>query len=147
VTATPIPTRTPIPTTPATPRGPRSSVGVDLVEVRRIARLAAEPAGLAGVLTDAELAYCGSRPHPAEHMAGRFAAKEAVLKALGTGLGPGIGWTDVEVLNEPGGRPCVRLYGGAASVAARGALAAIDVSVSHTADLAIAQAVATWAAS
>jgi holo-[acyl-carrier protein] synthase len=122
----------------------RSSVGVDLVEVRRIARLAAAPAGLAGVLTDAELAYCGRRPRPAEHMAGRFAAKEAVLKALGTGRGPGIAWTDVEVVNDPSGRPRVRLYGGAAAVAQSGGLAAIDVSVSHTADLAIAHAVATW---
>jgi holo-[acyl-carrier protein] synthase len=140
VTATPV-------SIPVAPAAARSSVGVDLVEVRRIARLAALPAGLAGVLTEAEQAYCCARPRPAEHMAGRFAAKEAILKALGTGLAPGIGWTDVEVVNDPDGRPRVCLHRGAATAATDRGLIAIDVSVSHTADLAIAHAVATWAPS
>jgi holo-[acyl-carrier protein] synthase len=125
--------------------GARSSVGVDLVEVRRIARLAARRGGLTGVLTAAELAACEARPRPAEHMAGRIAAKEAVLKALGTGLAEGIHWTDVEVVNDPRGRPEVFLRGRAAAVAAANGLAAVEVSISHTADLAMAHAVATWA--
>jgi len=133
------------PTTNASRPAARSSVGADLVEVRRIARLAAEPTGLTGVLTTAELATCRGRPRPAEHMAGRFAAKEAVLKALGTGLADGMRWTDVEVVNDAHGRPEVVLHGAAAALAAANGLAAVDVSISHTADLAMAQAVATWA--
>jgi len=120
------------------------SVGVDLVEVPRLARLAAHPVGLAGVLTERELRYCRSRPHPAEHLAARFAAKEAVLKALGTGLSQGIRWTDVEILKERGGRPLVVLHGAAEALAGRRRLLRIDVSLSHTAQLATAYAIALW---
>jgi holo-[acyl-carrier protein] synthase len=122
----------------------RVSVGVDLVDVARIARLAAQPAGLAGVLTEHEMSYCRSRPRPAEHMAARFAAKEAVLKAFGIGLADGIAWTDVEVVNDPRGRPTVELHGVAARLADDDGLRAIEVSLSHTAHLAIAHAAATW---
>jgi holo-[acyl-carrier protein] synthase len=128
------------------PRVGDVSVGADLVEVRRLARLAAEPTGLAGVLTDRELEYCHGRRHPAEHMAARFAAKEAVLKALGTGLAEGIRWIDVEILKGHGGRPLVALHASAAALAERRGLRRIDVSLSHTSDLAIAHAVALWAA-
>jgi len=123
----------------------RVSVGVDLVDVGRIARLAAEPAGLAGVLTERELSDCRSRPRPAEHIAARFAAKEAVLKAFGTGLAQGIRWTDVEIRTAPSGRPVVELHGRAAALAAGEGLHAVDVSLSHTAQLAVAHAAATWA--
>ncbi len=128
------------------PRVGDVSVGADLVEVRRIARLAAEPNGLAGVLTEREHEYCRGRRHPAEHMAARFAAKEAVLKALGTGLAEGIRWIDVEILNGHGGRPFVALHANAAELAERRRLRRIDVSLSHTSDLATAHAVALWAA-
>jgi holo-[acyl-carrier protein] synthase len=121
------------------------SVGVDLVEVRRLARLAGQPGGLTGVLSEGELAYCYSQHRPAEHMAARFAAKEAVLKAFGTGLSAGIRWTDVEILKERGGRPTVELHGAAAELAARRGLRRIDVSLSHTDHLAIAHAAALWA--
>ena len=121
------------------------SVGADLVEVRRLARLAAQPQGLVGVLTDRELDYCRGQRRPAEHMAARFAAKEAVLKALGTGLADGIRWIDVEILKGHGGRPMVALHESAAALAARRRLRRIDVSLSHTADLAVAHAVALWA--
>jgi holo-[acyl-carrier protein] synthase len=119
-------------------------VGVDLVEVGRVARLADQPIGLAGVLTDTELEYCRARQRPGEHMAGRFAAKEAVLKALGTGLAPGIRWTDVEIRNDVSGRPTVHLHGGAAALAADHRLVRVEVSISHTAELAVAHAVAAW---
>jgi holo-[acyl-carrier protein] synthase len=122
----------------------RISAGVDLVDVWRVSRLAAQPAGMSGVLTERELSYCGGRPRPAEHMAARFAAKEAVLKAFGTGLAEGIRWTDVEILNDPTGRPTVELHGRAAELAADHGLRVIDISLSHTAHLAIAHAVATW---
>jgi holo-[acyl-carrier protein] synthase len=120
------------------------SAGVDLVEVRRVAALAAQPAGLAAVLTERELTYCRNQRRPAEHIAARFAAKEAVLKALGTGLAQGIRWTDVEILKEHGGRPTVALYGSAAALAAQRGLSRVDISLSHTNDLAIAQVVALW---
>jgi holo-[acyl-carrier protein] synthase len=123
---------------------PSVSVGVDLVEVHRLARLAAQPAGLAGVLTERELAYCRSQRRPAEHIAARFAAKEAVLKAFGTGLADGIRWTDVEILKERGGRPRVVLHGAAEALAVERDLRRVDVSLSHTDQLAIAHAAALW---
>jgi holo-[acyl-carrier protein] synthase len=119
------------------------SVGVDIVEVDRFARLMAQP-GLENVLTERELRYCRSRRRPAEHIAARFAAKEAILKAFGTGIGQGIRWTDVEILKEQGGRPIVALHGAAEALASRRGLRRIDVSLSHTAHLAIAQAAALW---
>jgi holo-[acyl-carrier protein] synthase len=122
------------------------TVGVDLAEVSRLARLAAKPEGLSGVLTERELQYCHSQRHPAEHLAARFAAKEAVLKALGTGLSDGIRWTDVEILKARGGRPLVALHGSAQSLADRRQLRRIDVSLSHTTQMAIAFAVAVWSA-
>jgi holo-[acyl-carrier protein] synthase len=129
------------------PPGLDVSAGTDLVEVRRLARLAARPAaGLTGVLTEREQRYCNSRRRPAEHMAARFAAKEAVLKAFGTGLSGGIRWTDVEILKERSGRPFVELHGAAAAYADGRGLRRIDVSLSHTDHLAIAHAVAVWAA-
>jgi holo-[acyl-carrier protein] synthase len=128
----------------AAPGVARVSVGVDLVDVARIARLAAEPNGLSTVLTAREMSYCRGRPRPAEHMAARFAGKEAVLKAFGTGLAEGIRWTDVEIVRDPSGRPAVELHGRAAQLAAEDGLRAVDISLSHTAHLAIAHAVAAW---
>lgn len=118
-------------------------VGVDLVDVRRLARLLAEQPDIAGtVFTERELAYCdGRRRRRHEHLAGRFACKEAVLKALGTGLGQRMRWTDVEITNELGGRPRVELHGEVAVLGDRRGVSAVDVSLSHTAELAVAQAI------
>ena len=132
---------------PPCPPGTTTTVGVDLVEVARIARLDRQTGGLAGVLTPGELAYCRGRVRPPEHLAARFAAKEAVLKALGTGAGGGLRWTDVELVNDEAGRPRVLLHGAATVLAARRGLADLDVSLSHTAELAIAHVVATWTGS
>jgi holo-[acyl-carrier protein] synthase len=121
------------------------SVGVDLVDVPRIARLLQDPGAAPRLLTASERAYCSARPGAAaEHAAARFAAKEAVLKAFGTGLRDGLRWVDVEVVNDPDGRPSIRLHGAARALAARRGLRAIEISLSHTADLAIAHAVAVW---
>jgi holo-[acyl-carrier protein] synthase len=121
------------------------SVGVDLVDVPRIARLLQDAGAAPRLLTASELAYCTARRGAAaEHAAARFAAKEAVLKAFGTGLGDGLRWVDVEVVNDSGGRPSIRLHGAARGLAARRGLRAIEISLSHTADLAIAHAVAVW---
>ncbi len=128
---------------PAT--GAEFTVGVDLVDVARFAALDGEAVGRAGVLTDRELAYCRGRRRPAQHMAARFAAKEAVLKAFGTGLARGIRWTDVEVVNASGGRPVVVLHGAVRERADARGLTRLELSLSHTDQLAIAHVIATWA--
>jgi holo-[acyl-carrier protein] synthase len=97
------------------------------------------------LFTDAEIDYCRARRNWHEHMAARFAAKEAVLKALGTGLGPGMRWTDVEVVNEENGRPLVRLSGEVAAYAEREGVRQVELSISHTSGLALAQALAVHA--
>jgi holo-[acyl-carrier protein] synthase len=120
-------------------------VGVDLLPVARMARLAAENPGIQEtIFTPSELRYCQGKRRATEHLAGRFAAKEAVLKALGTGLGQRMRWTDVEIVNGVLGRPLVRLYGEVAALAERLGLCDLDVSLSHTSELAVAQAVAVW---
>lgn len=118
---------------------------MDIVDVARIARLLGEQPEIADRLyTARELAYCQGRRRRHEHLAARFAAKEAVLKAFGTGLGQRMRWTDVEIVNEAWGRPRVCLHGEVAAWARRRGLTDLDVSLAHTADLAIAQAVAVW---
>jgi holo-[acyl-carrier protein] synthase len=118
---------------------------VDLLPVARIARLAAENPGIQeAIFTGLELRYCRGKRRATEHLAARFAAKEAVLKALGTGLGQRMRWTDVEIVNEVLGRPVVRLHGEVADWARRRGLADLDVSLSHTAELAVAHALAIW---
>jgi holo-[acyl-carrier protein] synthase len=118
--------------------------GVDMVDCRRLAA-AIERHGerfLRRVFTEAELAYCQGRKRRLEHLAGRFAAKEAVLKVLGTGWQGGINWTDVEVTNEPSGQPRIRLSGRCREIARRKRLGEILVSISHIETHAIASAVA-----
>jgi holo-[acyl-carrier protein] synthase len=128
-----------------TAASPVVRTGVDIVAVARVARLATEDArALDEVFTPDELAYCRRRPRSHEHLAARFAAKEAVLKAFGTGIGKRMRWTDVEILKERSGRPLVRLHGEVAAWAKRRGLAAVDVSLSHSAGLAVAQAVSVW---
>ena len=120
--------------------------GVDVTEIARIEESLARFGDrfVARTFCESEIAYCGAMASPAPHYAARFAAKEAVLKALGTGLAQGIRWTDVEILKEHGGRPTVALYGSAAALAAQRGLSRVDISLSHTNDLAIAQVVALW---
>ena len=122
-------------------------IGVDVVGVERVARLVAEHERALGALfTEGELAYCAGKRRRLEHLAARFAAKEAVLKALGTGLARRMLWTDIEVVNDPNGRPRVRLGGEVAALAARRRLRGIEISLAHSAGIAIAQALAVWGA-
>lgn len=110
-----------------------------------MARLLHENAGFEQELfTAGELAWCGPRRRRLQHLAARFAAKEAVLKAIGSGVGKRMRWTDVEVLADATDRPCVRLHGEVASWAERRGLAALDLSLAHTSGVAVAQAVAVW---
>lgn len=121
---------------------PRVRTGVDLVEVARIEELmASHPDLRARVFTPRELAYCDRRRRAGEHLAGRWAAKESVLKSLGTGMGPRMEWTDIEVVNELGGRPRLRLYGEVEAVARSLGMHHIDLSLSHSGGLAVAHVV------
>lgn len=120
----------------------RIAIGVDLVEIDRLDRLLARNAGAErDIFTERELGYCEGRRNRPAHLAARFAAKEAVLKALGTGLGPGQAWTDVEVVSAPFGPPRVRLSGVTARHCHRAGWAGAQVSLSHTGGYAVAQAV------
>jgi holo-[acyl-carrier protein] synthase len=115
-------------------------LGVDATEIDRIAA-AIERYGdrfLRRVFTEGEIAYCARRRVPAIHFAGRFAAKEASMKALGTGHSQHVLWRDVEVVRH-GGPPHLQLHGGAARrFAAMEALASL-ISITHTETLAFAQ--------
>ncbi len=108
--------------------------GIDLVENSRIERLCREHPErfLERVLTPAEREYCRRHRNAIPHVAGRFAAKEAVLKVLGTGWRGGIAWTDIEILNDPAGQPHVTLSGHTKEIAARLGIARIVVSITHT---------------
>ena len=117
--------------------------GVDLVDCRRLAR-AIERHGdrfLHRVFTPGELAYCLGRKRHVEHLAGRFAAKEAVLKVLGSGWSGGIAWTDIEVVPSPAGRPTIKLTGRCRELADAMGLAEIPLSISHVESHAVAFAI------
>lgn len=124
-------------------------VGTDIIECERIDRMIAKHGDhfVRRVYTEHEIAYSAARKNAAQHFAGRWAAKEAILKALGTGWIAGIAWTDVEVVNESSGKPSVRLHGGAAEVAREKEIAEIQLSISHCASHAVAFALALCAPS
>ena len=119
-----------------------ASIGVDMLEIARMERvMKRRPSFLRRVFTDEERAYCESFARPAEHYAARFAAREAVLKALGTGFSGGIGLKDVSVANDESGRPIAVLTGRAAEIAAEQGVQEVALSLSHTHDVAVANAV------
>ena len=116
------------------------TVGIDLIEIERI-RLALEryPSFRERCFTDAERAYCDSRSNPAQSYAGRFAGKEAVGKALGFGVARAFAWKEIEIVGRP--KPSVRLSGRVRVWAQRVDARAIDLSMSHSRELATAVAV------
>ena len=118
-------------------------IGVDLVEVARIEQSIArhEDAFLQRVFTADEIAYCAKMNSPAPHYAARFAAKEAVSKAFGTGIGADIGLLDIEVRRDESGKPSIVLHGGGGDFAKARGVRAIHLSLSHTAAHAVAQVV------
>jgi holo-[acyl-carrier protein] synthase len=131
----------------APPASGRIRIGVDLVGVERVTRLVTEHAGaLDELFTEREQEHWRKKRHRYEHLAGRFAGKEAVLKAFGTGLRQRMRWTDVEIVSGSAGRPEVHLHGEVAEQARRRGLQELDLSISHAEGLAVAQAVAVWAA-
>jgi holo-[acyl-carrier protein] synthase len=118
-------------------------LGIDLVEVSRIRALLQKSGDRFKdrVFTPGEVAYCESCADGAMNYAARFAAKEAVAKALGTGFSNGVSWRDIEVLRSEAGMPSVRLHGGAVPVAEALGVARILVTLTHTATAAAASAV------
>ena len=118
-------------------------IGIDVAEVKRI-RAVIESQGerfLRRVFTLEEVAYCEKFKNKYERYAGRFAAKEAAMKALGTGWSRGVRWVDVEVVRTRGGRPILELKGEARKVAARLGVKNIALSMTHTVEQAIAQVI------
>ncbi len=117
-------------------------IGVDLCEVDRMrAALDRTPTLRDRVFTDAERAYCERRKDPTERYAARFAAKEAVMKAMGVGVGA-CKWREIEVAKAPSGAPSVRLHGGALALAEARGITAWRLTLTHTHRVAEAIAVA-----
>jgi holo-[acyl-carrier protein] synthase len=117
--------------------------GVDLAEVGRI-REAIERHGerfIQRIYTEAEVAYVERKANRFERYAGRFAAKEAGMKAIGTGWKRGVRWRDFEVSNLPSGRPTLRLHGEAARIAEKMGVKTIALSITHTAELGMAHVI------
>ena len=119
-------------------------IGTDITECLRIAQMIERHGELfiTRVYTPDEIQYCQSRKQSTQHFAGRWAAKEAVLKAVGTGWRRGISWRDVEIKNERGGKPTVALHAGLRDVADELGIGQILVSISHCRSHATAYALA-----
>ncbi|MFN2470214.1 MAG: holo-ACP synthase [Gaiellaceae bacterium] len=116
------------------------TVGVDLIEIARIRRALERPGFRERCFTEEERRYCDSRPNPAQHYAARFAGKEAVGKALGFGVARAWAWREVEIAGRP--KPGVGLSGRARAWADARGCGAIDLSMTHSRELAAAVAVA-----
>lgn len=118
-------------------------LGIDISEVDRM-REAIERHGqrlVKRVFTPAEIAYCEQHRNPFERFAARFAAKEAAMKALGTGWRHGVRWVDIEVAKMPSGRPTLQLHGVAGEIAARLEVKQISLSITHSGNISIAQVI------
>ncbi|MGH7830404.1 MAG: holo-ACP synthase [Candidatus Binatia bacterium] len=121
-------------------------VGVDMVEVARIQRALEDPKigqrFRDRVYTGSEIQYCEKRLRKYESYAGRFAAKEAVMKALGHGWGSRMGWLDIEIVSRPGGKPEVCLHNKASTLASELGVRHLSVSITHTQHYAMAYLIA-----
>lgn len=116
-------------------------IGTDMVEIIRIQKaIEKNPRFLQKVYTEEEIRYCQRKKNPWQSFAARFAAKEAVSKAMGTGLGK-IGLTDIEVKNHAAGQPQIVLYGNAKAFAQEHGLGRVHISLSHSEAYAIATAI------
>ena len=115
-------------------------LGVDITEVDRIEK-AIERRGrpfLERLFTPSEIAYCEKHRRCAERFAGRFAAKEAAMKALGTGWARGVRWVDIEVTREPSGKPTLKLSGAACAIATSLGVENIALTITHSGNTALA---------
>ena len=119
-------------------------IGTDIIECPRIGKMIENHGELflRRVYTEREVRYCQARKHAIEHFAGRWAAKEAILKAMGTGRSQGIAWTNIEVRNDQDGRPRVLVCGAAREIARKCGIGDILISISHCRTYATAYALA-----
>lgn len=118
-------------------------IGVDLCEVDRMETAISRHGErfLARIYTEAERAYCESKVNRMERFAGRFAAKEAAMKAIGTGWRRGVGWRDFEVTRAASGQPVIRFHGMALTIAGQLGVTRALVSITHIKSMAMAQVV------
>jgi len=118
-------------------------IGIDIVSIPRIERMLNRWGRLftERVFTPTEIAFCETRSNPGQHFALRWAVKEAMLKALGLGLRGGIKWTDIEVVNDPSGRPLLEVHNQAKGFFIDRNIKAAFVSISHERDYGVAQVV------
>ena len=118
--------------------------GVDVIECPRLKKMLTHHGDrlLQRVFTPHEQAYCQQHKERMQHLAGRFAAKEAVLKALGTGMRGQMKWTDVQIANDDLGKPEIVLSGESAAVAERMGVTRVLISIAHTREHAVASAIA-----
>ena len=116
-------------------------IGIDLVKISRIQEMMERwgPRFLDRVFTPTEQAYCLRHRFPPVHLSARFAVKEAILKALGTGLRMGTKWKEIETVNNPAGKPEVKLWGTTGQLAAEKNVSKIFATITHDHDYAIAQ--------
>lgn len=117
------------------------AIGIDLVEIARIEEVFARRGDRfrARVFTEGEIGYCERRASKFASYAARFAAKEAAMKALGTGWSDGVGWMDVEVVSAPNGSPSLELHGRALERLREVGATKAHISLTHSGNLAIAQ--------
>jgi holo-[acyl-carrier protein] synthase len=118
-------------------------LGLDIAEIDRIEAAIARHGApfLERLFTPAEVAYCERHKNRYERYAARFAAKEAAMKALGTGWSHGVRWRDIEVTREPGGKPTLALSGVAREIADRLGVKHIAMTITHSGNLALAQVI------
>ena len=119
-------------------------IGTDIIEVARIGDMIEkhDEIFLRRVFTTGEIEYCAARKSAMQHYAGRWAAKEAGLKALGTGWSKGIQWTELEVENQMGGKPDLKIHGAAATIAEEMGIREMQISISHCRSFAVAYVIA-----
>lgn len=116
-------------------------IGTDIAEVARIAKSIENNSFKVKIFSETEITYCESKVNKAENYAARFAAKEAFVKALGTGLRDGLTINEIEIVNDILGKPCIHLSGKTAEVLLNNSIKTIHVSLSHVKDMAMATVV------
>ncbi len=118
-------------------------IGIDIIDIPRVKKIAEEFGEdfVSKIFADNEIAYCKAKKTPEINLAARFAAKEAFLKALGTGLRGGIDWKDIQIVNDDLGNPFICLEGNAKKLAAKRGIVTTHLSISHTSEYATAMVV------
>ena len=115
-------------------------IGIDIIEIERVKRMISRYGEkfLTRIFTESEISYCENKAYPEIHFSARFSAKEAFLKALGTGLSGGIRWRDVETVNDDDGKPDIRYSGKAEEYARKNGVIKVHLSISHSRDYSFA---------